>query len=171
METLPHRPSGIELYDYDYDVELGRFPAGYHTVNVQAPNNVQNQTTVQFTVGVSNSSTTAIYPGNQPTVNYSDLWWSPSESGWGLSIVQGATNKLFAVWFVYNALGEPVWYTLQPSEWTSSNVYTTYTGPIYKTTGPYFGGAFNPASVGISQVGVGTLSFRYANNGTFRYTH
>lgn len=160
----------IELCDYDYDIELGRFPAGNYTVNVQAPNNAQNPTTVQFTVGVSNSSPTATYPGNQPTVNYSDLWWSPSESGWGLSIVQGATNKLFAVWFVYNALGEPVWYTLQPGEWTSSNVYTTYTGPIYKTTGPYFGGAFNPASVGISQVGIGTLSFRYANSGTFRYT-
>ena len=154
----------IELCGYDYDVELGRFPAGTYTVKVQ------DQAPVQFTVGVSNSSPTETYPGNQPTVNYSDLWWSPSESGWGLSIAQGATNKLFAVWFAYAPSGEPVWYTLQPGAWTSSNVYATYTGPIYKTTGPYFGGAFNPASVAVKEVGTGTLSFRYANSGTFRYT-
>ncbi|MDP4027689.1 MAG: hypothetical protein Q8P42_01780 [Gallionella sp.] len=160
----------VDLCGWDYDVELGRFPAGTYTVKIQPPRNDQNPTTVQFIVGVSNSSPTAPFPGNQPSVNYSDLWWSPSESGWGLSIAQGATNELFAVWFVYGASGEPIWYTLQLGKWTSSSAYTDYTGPIYKTTGPYFGGGFNPASVGVSQVGIGTLSFRYANKGTFQYT-
>ena len=122
----------IELCGYDYDVELGRFPAGTYTVVVQG------QAPVQFTVGPSSSTPAAPYPGNQPVVDYSGMWWTPSESGWGLSISQGATNQVFAVWFVYGQSGEPTWYTLQPGSWTSSNVYSTYTGPIYKTDGPLF---------------------------------
>lgn len=154
----------VDICGYDYDVELGRFPTGTYSVSVQ------DRAPVQFTVGAAPSSPNVPYPGNQPTVNYSDLWWSPSESGWGMSIVQGATNLLFAVWFVYSPSGEPVWYSLQPGTWTSSNVYSTYTGPIYRTTGAYFGSTFNPASVRINQVGTGTLSFRNANRATFRYT-
>jgi hypothetical protein len=37
-----------------------------------------------------------------PAANYTDLWWNPSESGWGVSIVQHASNKMFAVWFTYD---------------------------------------------------------------------
>lgn len=159
----------IDLCDWDYDVELGRFPAGTYTVNLQGPSTSLIPVTVQFTVGASLSSPTALYPGNQPTVNYSDLWWSPSESGWGLSIAQGATNELFAVWFIYGTSGEPVWYTLQPGNCTSSAAYTAYTGPIYKTTGPYFRGMFNPASVGVTQVGTGTLQFRHADSGILNF--
>jgi hypothetical protein len=47
---------------------------------------------------------------------------------------------------------------------------TIYTGPIDKTNGPYFGGPFDPAQVGITQVGTGTLSFRHSDSGTFSYT-
>ena len=157
-----------ELCGYDYDVELGRFPTGTYTVNLQRGAYLTN-TTAQFTVGASLSNPTTSFPGNQPTVNYSDMWWSPSESGWGLSITQGATNQLFAVWYVYSASGEPIWYTLQPGTWTDTGSSSTYTGPIYKTTGPYFMGAFNPALVGVTQVGNGTLSFRQANSGTLNY--
>ncbi len=103
-------------------------------------------------------------------MNYSDFWWNPSESGWGLAIQQGATNLLFAAWFVYDAMGKPVWYTLQPGRWTTANIYTTYEGPVYKTNGPYFGGFFDPSQVGEMQVGTGVLSFRNSNSGTFRYT-
>ena len=159
----------VDLGSYDYDVELGRFPAGTYTVNLQSPNAFDPPVTVQFTVGASLSSPTSSYPGNQPTVNYSGLWWSPSESGWGLSIAQGATNQLFAVWFVYATSGEPVWSTLQPGNLTSSSFNTSYTGPIYKTTGPNFMGTFNPASVGATQVGTGTLQFRHADSGTLNY--
>ena len=153
----------VELCGYDYDVALGRFPAGTYTVNVQ------NEATVQFTVGASTLKLPATYPGNEPSVDYSGMWWSPAESGWGLTIAQGATNKMFAGWFVYGPSGEPIWYTLEPGNWTSSAVLTTYTGPIFKTTGPYFGNVFNPASVVARQVGSGTLSFRYFNKGTFQY--
>jgi hypothetical protein len=49
-----------------------------------------------------------------------------------------------------------VWFTLQPGNWTDP---TTFTGPIYRTTGPFYGGVFNPALVNSQQVGTGALDF------------
>ena len=157
-----------EIGQYYYDVELGRFPAGTYTVQVQSRS---GPVYAQFTVTPAMRSTLPApsHPGNVPAVNYSDIWWTPSESGWGLSVSHGPTNILFAVWFVYDASGNPVWYTLQPGQWDTANIFTTYRGPIYKTSGPYFGAAFNPAQVGIVQVGTGALSFRDSNSGTFSY--
>ena len=40
----------------------------------------------------------------------SDLWWNPSESGWGMQLVQQATT-VFATIFVYDTHGIPIWYT------------------------------------------------------------
>ncbi len=101
-----------------------------------------------------------------PTVNYSDVWWNPQESGWGLSIKQWSGDLLFAAWFVYDAAGNPTWYTLQPGGWTSM---TSYTGPIYRATGPSFAGPFSPAMVAIAQVGTGTLTFDTPASGTFSF--
>ena len=36
-----------------------------------------------------------------PATDYTDLWWNPNESGWGLNIVQHASRNIFAVWFTY----------------------------------------------------------------------
>ncbi len=149
-----------------YDVELGRFPAGTYAVQVlQAALEPVN---AQFTVSPAPRSTTS-FPGNVPAVNYSDIWWTASESGWGLSVSQGPTNVLFAVWFVYDSSGKPVWYSLQPGQWERADVFTTYRGPIYKTSGPYFASTFNPGQLGVVPVGTGTLSFRDSNSGTFSY--
>jgi len=153
-----------EICGYKYDVELGRFPAGTYTVNVQ------DEAPLQFTVGASPSSPASTYPGNQPIVNYSGMWWDSFESGWGMSIAQGATNRLFAVWFVYDLPGEPTWYTFVPDKWNQSAGYTDTTGPIYKTTGPYLGNVFNPSLVGVGQVGTGMLRFSNFNTGTFEYS-
>ena len=56
----------------------------------------------------------------------SDLWWVPSESGWGMQIVQQA-GILFATLFVYDATGVPTFYTatLVPSDalaWTGRSL-------------------------------------------------
>jgi len=154
-----------EIGQYDYDVELGRFPAGTYSVEVTGALTIPE---VQFTVAPS--ATPSSHPGNIPAVNYSDFWWDAAESGWRLAIQQGPTNELFAAWFAYDAMGKPVWYTLQPGLWTTANIFTTYSGPVYKTSGPYLGGAFDPSQVGIVQVGSGVLSFRNSNSGTFRFT-
>jgi lysyl endopeptidase len=117
-----------------------------------------------FTSAFTVTETHALHP--YPAVDYTDHWWNPHESGWGLSITQHASDRLFAVWFVDNQAAQPVWYTLQGSWGT----FAQFTGPVYKTTGPYFGGPFDPNQVGVSQVGIGTLLFPDANSGQFSYT-
>ena len=121
-------------------------------------------------LGSATFTVTDTYSANAgffPLVDYTDHWWDPLESGWGISIDQHPSNRLFAVWFVYSQAGLPVWYTLQPGVWTSPTVYT---GPVYKTTGPYFGGPFDSSLVSISLVGTATLSFTDYTTATFSYT-
>jgi hypothetical protein len=155
------------------DVELGRLPSGTYTVQVLENTNFPSGSGAQFTVADAPTPPNPQFstlPG-VPAVNYSDIWWNPSESGWGMTIVQGPTNVLYAVWFVYDASGKPTWYTFSPGQATAAGpMATVFTGPIYKTSGPYFGGPFDPTQVGITQVGTGILLFSQWNSGTFNYT-
>jgi len=150
---------------YSYDVALGQFPTGNYTVQILSPG---GPVTAQFVVGPAPRSQR--HPGTVPAVNYSAMWWSPLESGWGLSISQGPTNELFAVWFVYDAAGMPTWYTLESGMWTATAFRTIYSGVIRRYTGPYFASAFDPGKVAGTTVGAGTLTFTDANNGRFDWT-
>lgn len=103
-----------------------------------------------------------------PEANYSDLWWNPNESGWGLNIVQHASNLIFGVWYVYAPNGMPTWYTITNGSWTNPR---TYSAQVFATTGPPANSAtFNGSSVTVRQAGIATLQFSDANNGAFTYT-
>lgn len=147
------------------DVSLGHFLPGTFVVTVFAGSSPSASVlgTATFTVTDTYSSKTGFFP----LVDYTDHWWNAMESGWGISIHQHPSDRLFAIWFVYSQTGLPVWYTLQPGAWTSPTVYT---GPVYKTTGPYFGGPFDPNQVSSSVVGSATLRFTDASTATFAYT-
>jgi len=107
-------------------------------------------------------------PANAPAADYSDLWWNPSESGWGLNVVQHPTHTIFAVWYSYETDGSPAWFVLPAGSWTSSS---TYTGTLYETSGPPASSAsFDPSSVRVTAVGTGTLTFSDASNGTWTYS-
>jgi len=103
------------------------------------------------------------------TVNVQGLWWrSPanSEAGWGLNLVQQG-EILFVTWFTYGADGKGMWLLMSDARLTSAN---TYTGAIYRTTGPAFNAVpFDPSRVTVTQVGTGTLAFTDGSNGTFTY--
>jgi lysyl endopeptidase len=99
--------------------------------------------------------------------DYSDLWWNPAESGWGLNIVQHASRNIFATWFTYADGPRPMWFTLPGGTWTSAN---TFTGSVYSTSGPAANAGFDPSRVRATQVGSATLTFSDTNNGTFSYT-
>ena len=102
-----------------------------------------------------------------PSTNYSDLWWNPSESGWGLNLTQHASNVIFGVWYTYESDGTATWYVMPGGSWTSS---TTYSGALYATLGPAFTKTFNASEVQPRQVGNATLTFSSANAGTFTYS-
>jgi lysyl endopeptidase len=100
-------------------------------------------------------------------IDYTDLWWNPAESGWGLQLVQHPSGMIFGVWYTYDADGKRTWFVLPSGSWTSSNVYS---GVLYATAGPAYDGPFNPALVQRTPVGTATLTFTDTANGTFAFS-
>jgi hypothetical protein len=107
-------------------------------------------------------------PGASP--NFQDLWWkfpAGSENGWGVNITHQG-DILFATWFTYGADGRGVWFVMSNGNKTAT---ATYTGPLYRTTGPPFNAAnWNATPLGVTPVGSATFTFTDSNNGTFAYT-
>ena len=87
-------------------------------------------------------------------IDYSDIWWNPAESGWGVNIAQ-SDNFIFATFFVYGPNNLPIWYAGNLGADGNGN----YTGGLYSTTGTYLGTVpYNPAQFVATQVGVATFS-------------
>ncbi|HZZ94285.1 MAG TPA: hypothetical protein VFE23_17120 [Usitatibacter sp.] len=95
-----------------------------------------------------------------PSFNYSDLWWSASESGWGISILHHPSNTIFAAWFTYDESGNPKWYVASGCQLVGDYCY----GTLYQTQGPPFSQPFNPSAVTVTPVG--TISFAFTSYGT-----
>lgn len=99
-----------------------------------------------------------------------DLWWNPNESGWGANIVD-QQHTLFVTLFVYGPDGRPTWYVGSNVALISSTTSSRfYSGPLYATTGGWFGGFFNPAAVGVRQVGTVSFTANSPVSGTLTYT-
>jgi hypothetical protein len=109
-----------------------------------------------------------------PATNYSDMWYLPSESGWGISFVQHGTNNVYAVWYTYDprqadssTAGNfaPLWIVLAGAgNWTTP---TSFTGPVYVTNGIPF--SQTGSNTTVTKVGTFTFNFTDANNGSFTY--
>lgn len=103
----------------------------------------------------------------EPLVIDAGLWWNPSRSGTGLSIVQHASGQLFVVWFTYDASGKPLWQVVPGGRWVDER---TFEGELYQTrAAAYFSGAFDPATVSIRRVGSARLAFADGERATFSY--
>ena len=106
-----------------------------------------------------------------PAANYSDLWWNPSESGWGLSFTQHPSNQAYAVWYTYDpreAGGsgqfKPLWIVMTGGTWTSP---TTITGTAYVADGM----PFNQAGSNLHLTAVGQFSISFTSSSTARFTY
>ncbi len=107
-------------------------------------------------------------PLYQPGTDYTDLWWNPNESGWGLSIVQHADATIFAAWYLYDGSGRPTWIVMPGGSWVSP---TSFQGDLYSGSGPDpVTGAFDPALVVRTKVGSGRLDFSAPDRATLTYT-
>lgn len=88
--------------------------------------------------------------------NYSDIWWNPAESGWGLTIADHNT-QLFAVWYTYDIAGKPTWFTIPGGTFTNGK--RNFSGDIYQTTGPAYSSPFVSSQVTATKVGTATFDF------------
>ena len=131
------------------------------STGVNAPVNFNGQTgKVTFTV------TTANTPGA-----LSGLWWNAAESGWGIDFTQ-RRNIVFAAWYTYDTSGNPKWYVASSCAMASDNATSgTCNGTLYEVNGPaFFGTAFDPSKVNVSNAGSLTVNFQDANNASLTYT-
>ncbi|MEP7067678.1 MAG: hypothetical protein ABI789_00495 [Usitatibacter sp.] len=92
--------------------------------------------------------------------NYSDMWWNPSESGWGVTIADHDT-QLFAVWYAYDTDGSPMWFTVPGGTFNANRTF--FSGDLYRTTGPSYTGAFDPNAVTTTKVGTASFDFTSAS--------
>ena len=85
-------------------------------------------------------------------MEYTDVYYNPAESGWGVFLVQSDTTQFLAL-FIYGTDNKPTWYTATLEQDVAGN----YSGPLTATTGTYFGLPWNPAQLTVASVG--TISF------------
>lgn len=99
----------------------------------------------------------------------SDLWWNPAESGWGANVIE-QQGTLFITLFVYGVDGRPTWYVASSVDQVAAATGRRFTGALYVTSGPWFGAFFNPAGVGVRQVGSITFQANTPVSGTMTYS-
>ncbi len=108
-------------------------------------------------------------PADVPGVNYTDLWFDPFESGWGMGLVQQGDN-IFVAWYVYNDVGQPMWYVA--SNCAVKGDGNGCTGDLYRTLaspGPGSGLPFDPSRVAVTKAGRIDVTFSGQNNAYIAY--
>jgi hypothetical protein len=109
------------------------------------------------------------------SLDQSDLWWNPNESGWGIQLVQRGA-LIFATMFVYAANGAPTWYValLKPpgaaSDDAAKALGLSWTGDLDATMGSGFAAMWNPAAFNATKVGTMTWTPADAISGTLVYS-
>jgi hypothetical protein len=133
-----------------------------------------------FCIGFGRSSTPAGTVSVGPTLaattpqfaGLDGLWYREDQPGWGLTLAQGASGKLFVVWYTYeggasgsNAPTTAAWFTMTGGRWISP---TEYRGILYASHGT---SASQERFLSIGQfltpVGVATLKFASAGSVQF----
>lgn len=102
--------------------------------------------------------------------NYTDGWWVPSESGWGVSILQ-LGSSMALMFYIFDEDEQPVWYR---GVATNSSNPARFEGQMLKDTGtpyrePVFGPIPGPTVVGTVSLTPKTLydaQLSYTINGT-----
>jgi hypothetical protein len=157
---------GVPPPGLDLTVSMGSLPIGSYGVEFvkvsQGGVLIGPIASASFAVSARNNGGSL-----SPRWNYSDLWWNPNESGWGISMTQHSSDALFAVWYVYGSDNRATWYVVPGGRWLSDVVFE---GSVYRTTGPYWQQSFDPAAVSRSNVGSAQIIFESKDVGQFKFT-
>jgi len=98
--------------------------------------------------------------------NYTDLWYNPAESGWGINF-NHQDNTLFATLFTYDASGAPMWLVMPDSTRQADG---SFSGALFRTTGAAFNTVPFPKPAA-AQVGTLRVAFAGSDNGTLTYSY
>lgn len=107
--------------------------------------------------------------GSSSITNFSDLWWTPSEPGWGLNVAQQA-DVMYLTFYVFATNRQPVWYTaLVVDQGAQPDGSALFAGNLYQSTGPYFGGPYDASVVNTSNAGTATFRGTSTTAATLTY--
>ncbi|MFO1305745.1 MAG: hypothetical protein U1F54_18615 [Burkholderiales bacterium] len=98
-------------------------------------------------------------------VDYTDIWYIPAESGWGVNFIQ-SNNFIFATFFIYGQGNAPFWVSAQLTKQNDG----TWKGPVYQTTGTNFSQPWNADNNSVTEVGSATFTPTSAITGTLVYS-
>ena len=102
------------------------------------------------------------------TPNYTDLWLTLGEAGWGANIIQHY-DTMFVTLFVYGPDNTARWYHGSAVRTVGSS-QTAFTGELYVTSGSHFAQPWNPNVFTINPVGTITFNFPTPTSGSMTYT-
>ncbi|MBL8297035.1 MAG: hypothetical protein JNN30_01700 [Rhodanobacteraceae bacterium] len=138
------------------DIELGAYPAGDYQAELYIKGERSPLIRVPFqVVGVASTPPDPVFA--RPIANFSGLWGATQEPGWGLTVEQSASHKVFGTLYVFDAGRQPQWYTLQAGRWETE---TRWTGLVVKSEGPPWSDPSYPAEgAQYRSVGTATLDF------------
>jgi len=98
--------------------------------------------------------------------NFTDLWWNPDESGWGININHQG-NTLFGTLFTYDASHAPMWLVMSNG---AKQADGSYQGDLFRVQGtPFNAPTWAPPSA-TSPVGTMKLAFTSNNTATLTYS-
>jgi hypothetical protein len=103
-------------------------------------------------------------------IDYTDLWWNPAESGWGVALTQDH-GMIFVAWFTYDVYGDSTWYVASACPLSSSTAAGNgCTGDLFQVSGGSpLTANWNGANKTVTQVGSVSFSFSDANNAVMSY--
>jgi hypothetical protein len=99
--------------------------------------------------------------------NYSDIWWNPASSGWGLNF-QHLGDQLFLTWYTYDTDGEAIFYNGSTTRQTDGS----FRGELRRVRNgtPLLQIAGTPATPGSDVIGTVALRFADGENASFDYS-
>jgi hypothetical protein len=103
-------------------------------------------------------------PRTARAADYTDVWWIPAESGWGVNVIQ-SENLLFLTFFIYGSDNKPTWYTAQ----LTLDATGAYSGGLYLTSGTYYALPWNTGDA-IPAQQVGSASFKPSSTNAYQAT-
>lgn len=109
--------------------------------------------------------TALVAPLRATATDYTDIWYVPAESGWGVNLIQNQ-DVIFATFFVYGTSNQPTWFVAILDEDNNGN----FSGNLYTTVGPYYGGPWDTSIYKATLAGTASFVPTSPYAGTLTYT-
>jgi subtilisin family serine protease len=146
--------------------------AGSGTLTFDSADRARFSYTLNGVAGSKSIEKLSFSNGTPPfAVDYTDIWWNPAESGWGVALTQDR-GMIFVAWFSYDSKGDPTWYAASACPLASTSTSNNgCSGDIYQLKGvSSLTDIWNASNKVVTKVGSVNLSFSDANNGVMSYT-